>query len=89
MPKHAEFTDPPVLSDFILLCQEIKYLFLLEFFFIFICITATESHTGQTGPGGRNIEHVHVFLGGPRGRAFLGIGLPRHRLVYSRPVASP
>lgn len=55
---HAEFTDPRVLFDFILLCQEIKYLFLLEFFFIFICITATYSHTGQqraTREGGRNI----------------------------------
>lgn len=48
-----------------------KYLFLLEFFFfIFISITATDSHTGQrwaTREGGGNIQYLHMFFRGQWG----------------------
>lgn len=43
-------------------------------FFIFICVTATDSHTGQrwaTTEGGRNIVYLHMFFRGQRGLHFL------------------
>lgn len=47
--------------------------FYLNFFFIFICITATDSHTGQRWPtreGGRNIQYLHMFFRGKWGLHF-------------------
>lgn len=40
------------------------------FFFIFICVTATDSHTGQrwaTREGGGNIQYLHMFFRGQWG----------------------
>lgn len=67
---HTELTDPFV---FLLHCQEMKYLFLLEFFVICICVTATDSHTGPrwaTRKGGHNIQYLHMFLWGKWGLHF-------------------
>lgn len=53
--------------------RAMEYLFLLEFFFIFICITVTDSHTGQrwaTREGGRNIQYLHMFFRGQWGLHF-------------------
>lgn len=55
--KKNAYTQSSLIHGFclilVLYCQEMKYLFLLEFFFIFICITATDSHT-QGGDGLRD-----------------------------------
>lgn len=56
---------------FLLLYQEMNYLFYLNFvFFLFICITATDSHTGRAvsyKKGWSNIQYLHMFFRGQWG----------------------